>query len=412
MNSVIRQVFSGFSTKPTVMTIGFNARPIACLAKQLGLRVVAVDYWGDLDITNCADRLLTVLQQKPGKQIDSTFDKPFSELLVDLAEKATDQFGEVDFILVGSGLDDRPDLWARLRRIAPVLGNTPEKLETIRNPSTLFTIARRLGINCPKTEKAKSPKEAFEIAKEMDSPVVLKPISGSGGFRIRFGGNPEEVKKHFRDVAGESGEVWVQEYVRGVDASSSIIGNGRECVVVSVNEQLVGMGLLGVSTPFGYCGNIVPLKASKRVIKRVREVSYALGKKLGLIGSNGFDFVIGSNKEPYLMEVNPRFQATLECIQYVTGLNLIEEHIKACSGELPEKVPEPEGCAVKMLVFAKKKSVVPDLSGLKFIFDIPHPGIIIDKGSIVCTVQLFSESRKKAVSTALKTVSEIYRRIY
>lgn len=395
--------------KATVMVVGFNSRPIACLAMQLDLRVIAVDYWGDLDIKNCADGLLTVLQQKHGEHLRHASKKPLCELLVDLAEKGADRFGEVDFILLGSGLDDRPDLWARLGRIAPILGNPPEKLKVVRNPSKLFTIARGLGISCPKTEKATSPEEAFRIAKKIGSTVILKPMSGSGGFRIRLGGDPEEVKKHFRDVARESGEVWVQEYIRGVDASSSIVGNGSECRVVSVNEQLVGMEQLGASKPFRYCGNIVPLKANGRVIKRIRDISSALGKKLGLIGSNGFDFVIDPNKQLYLMEVNPRFQATLECVQYVTRLNLVEEHIKACGGELPKNVPEPQGFAVKMIIFAKKKGIVPDLSGIKFVFDISHLGVTVDKGDPICTVQVVAEERKRAINKAWENVLEIYR---
>jgi predicted ATP-grasp superfamily ATP-dependent carboligase len=396
------------SRKATVMVVGFNSRPIACLAKQLDLRVIAVDYWGDLDIINCTDGLLTVIQQKHGEHLRHDFKKPICELLVDLAERGADRFGAVDFILLGSGLDDRPDLWARLARIAPVLGNSPEKIKVIRNPTKLFAIARGLGISCPRTEKATSPEEAWEIAKKIGSPVVLKPMGGSGGFRSRLGGDVEEVKKHFRDVAGESGEVWVQEFIRGVDASSSIVGNGSECSVVSVNEQLVGMERLGASKPFSYCGNIVPLKANGSVIERIRENSSALGKKLGLIGSNGFDFVIDSNKQLYLMEVNPRFQATLECIQSVSLLNLVEEHIKACCGELPKSVPEPKGFAVKMIVFAKKRGIIPDLSEVKSVFDISHPGVIVDKGDPICTVQVFAKQRNRAIKKAWRNILEIY----
>jgi predicted ATP-grasp superfamily ATP-dependent carboligase len=394
--------------KATAMVVGFNSRPIACLAMQLDLRVIAVDYWGDLDIRNCTDALLTVLQQKHGEHLRHDFKKPLCELLVDLAERGADRFGAVDFILLGSGLDDRPDIWARLGRIAPVLGNSPDKLKVVRNPSKLFAVARGLGISCPRTEKAKSPEEAWEIAEKIGSAVVLKPMDGSGGFRLRLGGAPEEAKKYFRDVAGDSGEVWVQEFIRGVDASSSIVGNGSECRVVSVNEQLVGMEQLGASKPFSYCGNIVPLKANGMVIERIREISSVLGKKLGLIGSNGFDFVIDSNKQPYLMEVNPRFQATLECIQSVTRLNLVEEHIKACGGELLEIVPAPQGFAVKMIVSAKKRGIVPDLSGIESVLDISHPGVIVDKGDPICTVQVVARQRKGAINKAWRDVLEIY----
>jgi predicted ATP-grasp superfamily ATP-dependent carboligase len=174
---------------------------------------------------------------------------------------------------------------------------------------------------------------------------------------------------------------------------------------------LIGLAELGVSTPFGYCGNIIPLNTSSRVVERIINDSSSLGRTLGLIGSNGFDFVIGQNNEPYLLEVNPRFQATLECIYFVTGLNLIREHIQACSGDLPKEIPKLNRYAVKMIVFAKERSVYPDLRGIGSIFDISHTGVIVDKGNPICTVQIVAEERNKATKKAWEIISEIYRNI-
>ena len=38
-----------------------------------------------------------------------------------------------------------------------------------------------------------------------------------------------------------------------------------------------------------------------------------------------------------------------------------------------------------------------------------HPGIILDKGKPICTIQLVSEKRNDAINRTLKVVSEIYR---
>ena len=225
---------------------------------------------------------------------------------------------------------------------------------------------------------------------------------------MRLARNPSEAKKYFKTVSGRYGEIFVQEHIEGVDASSSVLGDGKDCVVVSVNEQLIGIKRLGANTPFGYCGNIVPLKADEKIVSGIENVSCALGRKLGLIGSNGFDYVIGRNDELYLIEVNPRFQATSECIQHTTELNLVLEHIRACRGELPEKIPEPKGYAVKMIVFAKHLSRIPDLSRLKDVFDITSPSIIVDKGEPICTVQVYENSREEAIREAWKRVQTIY----
>ena len=408
MRSTFQTTSNRLDMKHTIMVVGFNARPVVCLAKQLGFKVMAIDYWGDLDIEGCADFLYTVLQQDIDKEY-SDFDKPCSELLVGLAEKAVEQHGKPDFILVGSGLDDRPELWSRLNRIAPVLGNTPEKLRVIRDPLRLSEVARELEIKFPETEKAASKSEAIKIAEKIGFPVVIKPTRGSGGFRIKFGRTPKEVSENFERVAAASGEAYIQEYIEGVDASVSVLGDGRNCVVVSVNEQLIGKRELGAQTPFGYCGNIVPLEADVRLIDSIKNIFSELGRKLGLVGSNGFDFILTKKGEVYLMEVNPRFQATIECIKYVTGLNLVKAHIDACEGRLPERIPPPRGYAVKMIVFAKERGVVPDLRGFDCVFDISHPGVEVEKGSPICTVQTFSEDRAEAIRLATEKVLEIHR---
>lgn len=393
------------------MAVGFNIRPVARLCKQLGYKVVAVDYWGDIDIRCCADHLYSILQQESGSRAESILDGSRSDALVKLAERAANELSHIDFILVGSGLDDRPDLWARLGRIAPILGNPPEKLLVLRNPIELFSIAEDEGVKCPATYRAKSPSEAIKIAEKLGFPVVLKPIRGSGGFRIRFGRSAAEIKENYQRVAGRSGEVWVQKYVEGLDASASVLGDGGDCVVVSINEQLIGLKELGALSPFRYCGNVVPLKARRKVIERVMEASRILGQRLRLKGSNGFDFVIGRDGEPYLIEVNPRFQGTLECIYQATGLNLVKEHIEACMGNLISEIPKPKGYAVKMIVFAKRCGVIQRLDGLKDVYDISPPGTVVEKGNPICTVQVQAESRSKAFSRALRLVSKIYEKI-
>jgi predicted ATP-grasp superfamily ATP-dependent carboligase len=71
----------------------------------------------------------------------------------------------------------------------------------------------------------------------------------------------------------------------------------------------------------------------------------------------------------------------------------------------------PNGYAVKVIVFAKEKSIYPELSGIKNIFDISRVGVNVDKGNPICTVQVTAKERDKAIRKALGKVSEIYGRM-
>lgn len=388
----------------TALVVAFNARPIALAVKRIGLRVLAADYWGDVDLQGKVDGLATVIEQRPGEETEHPKGQ-VGDLLFDAAQRVVRDHGRPDLILLGSGLDDRPDLWEGLRRIAPIYGNDARALAVARNRVRLFDLARSLGISCPLTIEAHGVEECVRAADEIGYPVVVKPLAGSGGWGIDIAHDGRDVARLCR----RRESALIQEYVRGTDASSSVLCDGDECRVVTVNEQLIGRRRLGTRRPFGYCGNVVPLEAPRGVVRAIREASRALGEALGLVGSNGIDWVVRPNGVPVLMEVNPRFQATLECIEMVTGTNLVEAHIEACRGELPGRDVETRGFAAKMIVFATSKGVVGDLTRVLDLHDIPRPGIVVSRGEPVCTVQTWGGSRAEAVERAWERVREVRR---
>lgn len=388
--------------RKTFLVVAFNARPIALSAKRLGLHVLAADYWGDADIQGSVDGLVSVIKQRPGNRPKRP-DAPVHESLFDAALKAIDQYGAPDSILMGSGMDDHPDFWERLERVAPILGNDIMSLLRMRNRIRLFALAEKIGIVCPDTIEVKSADECLEVANEMGYPVILKPLTGSGGYGIDIAHDEDEARRFY----GNRKSLLVQEYVKGIDASSSVLGNGDECMVVSVNEQLIGKKELGSTRPFGYCGNIVPLGGSPRVRALIEEASRALGEALGIVGTNGIDWVVRSDDVPVLMEVNPRFQGTLECIEMLTGANVVKMHIEACKGRLPLKSPRMNGFATKMIVYAKARRVVGDLRQIDGTYDVPVLNTIIDIGDPICTVQEQDKTRSESIERAMETIKKV-----
>ena len=189
-----------------------------------------------------------------------------------------------------------------------------------------------------------------------------------------------------------------------------MLGTGKDCQAIAVTEQLIGKLELGVSMPFGYCGNIVPLKNSATVIETMKSVSEELGSKLGLIGSNGFDFVI-KNDQPFLVELNPRFQGSLECIDAVTSSNLVKLHIDACNGNLPEKSLELKGYAIKMILYAKNRIIVPNLSQMSHILGVPVEGIILEPSNPVCTVFATGTEREITIEKVRSLADNVYRQL-
>jgi hypothetical protein len=184
------------------------------------------------------------------------------------------------------------------------------------------------------------------------------------------------------------------------------LSNGDEARCLTVNEQLIGEKRLGAPRRFGYCGNVIPLdKPESEDI--IAEYSEALCERIGLVGSNGVDFALSD--QPYLMEVNPRFQGTIDCVEGLLGINLVKEHIRACGGELGE-YGRAKGYAAKLILYAKWDTKVPDLKKFRNVVDIPREGSIVEKGRPICSVLKFGSSRKGVLADAFQTVEKIYSR--
>jgi uncharacterized protein len=80
-----------------------------------------------------------------------------------------------------------------------------------------------------------------------------------------------------------------------------------------------------------------------------------------------------------VLEVNPRFQGSLDTIEMATGINLFEAHIGCFRGELPEK-PEAKLLAVRGVLYSDRELFI-DRKLMEVILreksaDIPSMGTV------------------------------------
>jgi len=120
--------------------------------------------------------------------------------------------------------------------------------------------------------------------------------------------------------------------------------------------------------------------------------------------------VISKEGVPYVVEVNPRFQGTLECVERTLNMNIVKAHVEACvQGKLPTIEKSPSAFCVRLILFAPQRSVVPDLSVFEEVRDIPLPGVIIEEGEPVCSIVVDGANRNSSLREA-KTIAELIRK--
>jgi len=392
-----------------LLVIGIDVVSLAASAKRAGYQVYAVDFFGDQDLKRVCQKSRSIVEQKTGKTC-GRLTRDFNPGALLRLTKGLVRKSKVDFVLPSSGLDDFPEVLFELNELVPILGNSIDTIKSVRDKTKFFKELKRLQIRHPETAVAENFEEARKKSKDIGYPVVVKPLATVGGASVKRVHDTQGLKRLSRRTYFFHGKVLIQEHVYGRPASVSLISSRRGTIVLTVNEQLLGMRELGQKELYGYCGNVVPLFADRSVISECEAMAEKIALHFGLVGSNGLDLVISEEGSPYIIEVNPRFQGSLECVERVLGMNIVEAHVKACTeGVLPTIIKKPSACCVRLILFASRRSIVPDFSTFVEVRDIPLPGVVVERDEPVCSVVVERADRDSSLREAKKIAGLIFR---
>lgn len=359
-----------------VLVIGNNVRYIVCSAKKAGYIVHAIDRFGDIDMQKCANKV-HILEKMPDKEL----------------EQFAGSFGDVDAVILGPGFEHL--------KLNNALNNSKETMEGAGNKSKLPKNLRSLGIPHPETV-------SIDKADGVGFPLLIKPKSGSGGMRNIIVRNDAELNIFKKRI--DSNDFIAQELIEGIPCSASLISTGDDAVVIALNEQLIGIPWL-TRLPFAYCGNITPFhtKFSEEMVQYAKQIAL----EFKLHGSNGVDFML-TDKDVQVIEVNPRFQGSIDTIELSTGLNIFDAHIKSFDGILPGS-HEPKCFAAKTIVYANKEIVInKEISDVLIKYmskgqaaDIPRPGIKVLPDEPITTMLATARTREMVLGKVEKSARHI-----
>lgn len=343
-----------------MLIIGYSSRNIACSAANAGYNVYAIDAFCDRDLQeNTVDsRALLTCDGIDIKNIDR-------KVIVKLID-SFDAFP--DAIVLGSGFEelDLSDLSCR------ILNNAPAVMKQVSDKSFFAKEMESMGIPHPVSGTVNE-------AEDIGYPLMVKPKCAGGGRLNRVVQNEAELNTVLEelpviDPTLELTDIMVQEFLSGFPASVSLIANGTSAVPIAANEQLIGVPWLS-SLPFSYCGNITPYRTP--YTGQMYEISEKLAENFGLVGSNGVDFLL-TDKGPFVIELNARFQGSLDAVEMATGINLFDMHVKSFDDILPTGTPDILKYAIRAVMYADSVVSVTEpisekIKGMS-IADVPTAG--------------------------------------
>lgn len=276
--------------------------------------------------------------------------------------------------LYTGGLENHPRIVGRMAALRPLLGNGPASLRVVRDPRQLSKALHAAGLQAP---------AMFSGHDATAKQWLVKPRRGSAGLGVRFA-EPGELDQPPRGAI-------LQEYIDGESCSATYVAAGGRAVLLGATRQLVGRDW-DVSPEFLYLGSIGPLDLEASEVSVLQRLGDVIAARFGLVGLFGVDFIrTGSGLFP--VEVNPRYTASIEVLERVTGMPLVAWHVAAClRGELPSDSPVASGYAGKAIVYARHAcrwiGSLRDLPAATWpeLADIPQPDTPIERGQPIATV--------------------------
>lgn len=355
------------TSHPPLLILGASTRAAAASAVRAGFAPFCADRFGDEDLRRIAS--LIAVDNDLHRTLDAVLRLP-----------------PTPWIYTGS-LENDPKFIASVSERHPLLGNPGEVLRKVRDP---FWLERTLRTRDLPALQVRSVRRLD--AQATSERWLLKPTRGGGGCRIAVWSGqalPTSERFHF------------QEQQLGTPMSALFIARPDAAELIGVCEQLIGP-TAGAPMEFGYAGSIGPIAVSDRTRQLLQRLGDTLTREAQLRGLFGIDFILADDI-PWLVELNPRYTASVEVLERAFGRALLAEHAAACSDRsVTVSARTTSNCIVgKQIVYATKDLTAPALDHLfdadghapesPLIADIPASGSRIAAGWPICTV--FAEAQ-------------------
>ncbi len=346
-----------------LLIFGASCRAAAFSALRCGIRPFCADYFADRDLAAVCS----------AERIDP------HHAAVQFTALA-DSLPPSPWFYTG-GFENHPEWVAHIARRHRLWGVDAETLRAVRDPIRVTDVLHQKGMSAPAVRR-----ECDGLPR--DGTWLVKPLGSAGG---------RGIEPLTADNDNQPPSCYFQERIPGPSFSALFIGEKSEGRLIGVTRQLVGI----LGSPFAYRGSIGPVSIAENLAAKLHELGDVLTSEFALIGWFGVDYILGDGN-PWPVEINPRYPASLEIHELASRRALLADHRHACGGDAASDAPAAGAglshspVIAKVVIYASRTLTFPeialeehesdDLFAVRSIADIPSPGSRIEPGEPVMTL--------------------------
>ncbi|MCE2751145.1 MAG: ATP-grasp domain-containing protein [Pirellula sp.] len=311
---------------PSICLVGASCRAAAQSAARAGCsRILAWDDFLDAD-------LLEIAQARS---------------LADFPESCPQSLAElrgIPLVLCG-GMENQPDFIQRRIDQGMLCGVTGKMLRQLRSIESWQRWASESRIGWPTTIQDLSDPRLESIRSES---WMLKPVGRAGGVHVRGIASLEGLDHEAKlgpDPGNPKSNLWyLQEYIPGISIGVSY------CTESNVSDELPRTRIVGIARsilseeldaplPWIYRGSLAPYSVSPKVQASLERFAKTVVKSTGIRGLWQADFQIDLQGQLWLLEINPRWSASMELHETLQGFSWITEHLRILKSGASKNVP-------------------------------------------------------------------------
>ena len=201
-----------------------------------------------------------------------------------------------------------------------IIGTSAEVIDEAEDREKFSKFIQKLGLNQPENGTAFTKEEAFEIAKKIGYPVLVRPSYVLGGRAMRIVYNENELKQYMDEAVSVSNEspVLIDKFLdRAIELDVDAISDTKEVYIGGIMQHIEEAGIhSGDSACSLPCVSI-----SDEKLKEIENATKEIALGLGVKGLLNIQYALHRDKL-YLIEVNPRASRTVPFVSKATGIPL------------------------------------------------------------------------------------------
>ncbi len=204
----------------------------------------------------------------------------------------------------------------------PILGTSPDAIDLAEDRERFQHLLHRLGIAQPVNGIARSAEEAFEAARRVGLPVVIRPSYVLGGRAMEIIRDEEGLERYIKTAVEVSGAspVLIDQYLsRATEVDVDALCDGESVFVAGVMEHIEEAG---VHSGDSAC-SLPPYSLTDATIAELKRQTEAMAFALNVRGLMNVQFAIeeplSEHPRIFVLEVNPRASRTVPFVAKTIG---------------------------------------------------------------------------------------------